>query len=546
MDTAALVRRAKAGDGEAIGALYEQNYKKVYYLALKLTGNRESAEDITQDAFMAAFKALPGLEKEASFDKWLMQIAANRCRNLKKHDSFTTELPEGFEEFEPDPKESLIPENVLEDESKREIILGIIRSLPDAQRECVMLFYYSEMSVAEIAESLGVSENTVKSRLKYARDKIKAAVLETEERDGIRLHAFVPFALLFARDMESATAGISVPALTAGTAATAAGAAAVKTAGTAAVKAGLFSTFKAKVIAGVVAASVAVGVPAAVVLTRDTEPEQPDEPDRIEEPDDDEERGSISDLIDIISPDNSSDADTAPEPEADDEVNSNVVPLPDLYPEPDTELNADSEPSDPNRILYWPENLVFADIGELVYAKQIGYCITEPGLGDYYTYANIEHHLNYYYANENELSFTVLCPESDEFSSVIVFCQRFTKRSESGTVVIDPIGYLPAEIDKKDKYVCDDDFYYLVSEADESEGEVIHTADGALWQRTPDAAAPYDANALRLYPGDSITFTLPKEDPDSIVGVFAYRCDDNQTPIAYDSMAFKFAAPPAE
>ncbi len=260
-----IVQKAKKGDRSAQSELYTACYKKVYYLALKMTGNREDAEDIAQDSFMTAFRALPNLEKDEAFEKWLMQIAANRCRNRIGQQKYTAELPEGFEDFEPDPNEGLLPENVLQDEAKREIILGILRSLPEAQRECVMLFYYSEMSVKEIAESLGVSEGTVKSRLNYARQKIRAAVEETEKRDDIRLHAFVPFSLLLAQDFEAATAGCAIPALAVGGSAAAAGTAAAVTAA----KAGVFAAVKTKVIAAAAAVVILVGGTAVVATQTD-------------------------------------------------------------------------------------------------------------------------------------------------------------------------------------------------------------------------------------------------------------------------------------
>ena len=100
-----IIQKAKKGDRSAQSELYTAFYKKVYYLALKMTGNREDAEDIVQDSFMAAFRALPNLEKDEAFAKWLMQIVANRCRNRIGQQKYTTGLPGGFEDYEPDPNE---------------------------------------------------------------------------------------------------------------------------------------------------------------------------------------------------------------------------------------------------------------------------------------------------------------------------------------------------------------------------------------------------------------------------------------------------------
>lgn len=258
MELIELVRRAKAGDAEAQGALYESSYKRVYYLALRLTKNPEDAEDAAQETFVAAFGALPNLQNDNAYEGWLFQIAANKCRNKLSRAKQTDELPEDFAEHTPDLNESFVPEAVLQDAEKRRLILEIINNLPDAQRECVMLFYYSEMSVKQIAEVLECSEGTVKSRLNYARQKIKDGILETEERDGIRLHVFIPFGLFLAQDYKAVTASLSTAVL-GGAGAAGAGAAASSTTAAGTTKAGLLATLKAKIIAGVAAVAVIGG-----------------------------------------------------------------------------------------------------------------------------------------------------------------------------------------------------------------------------------------------------------------------------------------------
>lgn len=170
----------------------------------------------------------------------------------------------------PEENEGLIPASALENQAHREIILSIIEALPQQQKECVLLFYYSELTVAQIAQVLDCSEGTVKSRLNYARKKLRDGILETEERDGIRLHTMVPLGLLFLKDFQELAAGLSAAALS-GTAAGAAAASSGTTAagsGTtagAAAKAGLFATVKAKVIAGVTAAALVAGGSALVL-----------------------------------------------------------------------------------------------------------------------------------------------------------------------------------------------------------------------------------------------------------------------------------------
>ena len=152
MELIELVRRAKTGDEQAQSALYESCYKRAYYLALRLTKHPQDAEDATQDAFISALGALSNLKNDNAFEGWLFQIVANKCRNKLARTKQTEELPEGFEEHMPDPGEDFLPEYVLQSGETRRLILEIIDALPEAQRECVMVFYYVEMSVKQIAE----------------------------------------------------------------------------------------------------------------------------------------------------------------------------------------------------------------------------------------------------------------------------------------------------------------------------------------------------------------------------------------------------------
>lgn len=261
------VRLAQQGDADAQTALYEQTYKRVYYLALRMTGSAQDAEDAAQETFLSAFRALPNLSDPNAFEGWLFQIAANKCRNVLRKEGKYTDLPQDEDgntmlDQMPEEDEALIPAEALEQQDQREIILSMVQSLPEDQRECVLLFYYAQLSVKQIAQSMGCSEGTIKSRLNYARKKLKESILETEARDGIRLHTLAPLGLLFLSDFRETTSHLTVAAL--GGAAGAAGAAggAAAGSGTAAGvggKVGLFAAAKAKVVAGITAAALAAG-----------------------------------------------------------------------------------------------------------------------------------------------------------------------------------------------------------------------------------------------------------------------------------------------
>lgn len=256
MELEQLIPLAQAGDEDARGALYQHSYQRTYYLALKISGNPEDAEDATQDAFISAFGALHTLKNPKAFDGWLARIVSNRCKTKQMRGHETYALPEDYDSAIPDPKENLIPDAYVQDVEKRRLIVGMIDDLAPEQREAVMLFYYAQIPVSQIALDLGCSQNTVKSRLYYARQKLKENILAMEQRDDIRLHSFGPMGLLFAADAISI--GSAMPAVglgTAGTIATAATATTVKET----TKVGILATLKAKVIALCTAGAVVAG-----------------------------------------------------------------------------------------------------------------------------------------------------------------------------------------------------------------------------------------------------------------------------------------------
>lgn len=210
-----IVEQAKNQDVQAITQLYEEYHNGLYFLCLKIVKNEDDALDLVQDSFLQAFDKLETLQNTERFGSWLNQIAANKCRDyLKKKKPLLFSQKQGDEdgageEFEiEDRNETLIPDQSLDTQETRRLIMQIIDSLPDLQRMTVMLYYYEEKPVSEIAEIMECSENTVKSRLNYARKQIRASVLELEQK-GTKLYGAMP--MLFPL-IQNAAADISLPA----------------------------------------------------------------------------------------------------------------------------------------------------------------------------------------------------------------------------------------------------------------------------------------------------------------------------------------------
>ncbi|WP_283610317.1 RNA polymerase sigma factor [Faecalispora anaeroviscerum] len=210
-----IVEQAKNQDVQAITQLYEEYHNGLYFLCLKIVKNEDDALDLVQDSFLQAFDKLETLQNTERFGSWLNQIAANKCRDyLKKKKPLLFSQKQGDEdgageEFEiEDRNETLIPDQSLDTQETRRLIMQIIDALPDLQRMTVMLYYYEEKPVSEIAEIMECSENTVKSRLNYARKQIRAGVLELEQK-GTKLYGAMP--MLFPL-IQNAAAGYTMPA----------------------------------------------------------------------------------------------------------------------------------------------------------------------------------------------------------------------------------------------------------------------------------------------------------------------------------------------
>lgn len=204
-----LTAQAILKDKEALAALYTATYKSAYFVAYRMTKNEDNAVDILHDCYIKAFANLDTIAEPKKFDKWFNRIVANKCLDyLKRRKPMFLEdvYGEEFEEELPDDRYGNNPQIYSENEDINRIVRQIIEELPEEQRLCVLMYYYDEMSVRDIAEELGVSENTVKSRLRLARNRIKAEI-ERLENKGYEFRAVVigPFIMRCLNDMETNT-----------------------------------------------------------------------------------------------------------------------------------------------------------------------------------------------------------------------------------------------------------------------------------------------------------------------------------------------------
>lgn len=268
-DIKKLVLQAAQGNKAAFGALYEETGRTVYFSCLKLLGDPQLAEDITQETYLTALQKLGTLAQPENFPAWVNRIGINLCKMHFRNNSAPEDNSEEIIEEIPD--EGLIPEEYVSNDAKRKIIMDIIDTvLTEEQRQSVILYYFDMLTVPDIAEVMNCTTGTVTSRLSAARKKIKEAVLIYEENNNDRLHAVVPVFIL-SKLLNKEASNTVLPKLTVFTgSASAANAVPDSVTSTKTISGGkgMFSTVKAKVIAGVCAAAVVGGgITAAVVLS---------------------------------------------------------------------------------------------------------------------------------------------------------------------------------------------------------------------------------------------------------------------------------------
>ena len=251
-----LVLSAKNGNKKAFDKLYELTSNDVWFTCVSLLKDEENAKDIMQETYITAFIKLDTLKDEEKFCGWLTALATNKSKNkLKGKVEYQIDDEVLIAETETD--ELMLPEEYINKAEKRKVLLQIIEdTLSFNQYQVVLMFYFNELSIAEIAQALEISEGTVKSRLNSSRAKMKTAIEDYENKSGDRLHGvvFVPFFTTIFREQAKS---FKVPSITITlpngeslvTAASKGVSTAVKSSTATAVRTGAVTAVKTKVIA---------------------------------------------------------------------------------------------------------------------------------------------------------------------------------------------------------------------------------------------------------------------------------------------------------
>lgn len=175
-----LIDELREGDMAALAILVEKYKRLVYRVAIQITKNHEDANDVMQDTFLKVYESIHSFRKDAAFETWLYRIVVNHATNLVKRRERRRESPlSGTSEMEihPDLRRTADlannPHLNLEKKERQRWVTQAINSLPLKQRTVVILHEFEGLTHPEIASILNCSEGTVRSRLHYARHKLR-------------------------------------------------------------------------------------------------------------------------------------------------------------------------------------------------------------------------------------------------------------------------------------------------------------------------------------------------------------------------------------
>jgi RNA polymerase sigma-70 factor (ECF subfamily) len=162
------IAASQRGEREAFDELVLRYQRDVYRLCYRYVNNHEDANDLAQEAFLKAYKAIGGFRGDSSFSTWLYRIAVNTCLNFRAvRRPPTDELPEGLTDRSPSASER------LESEDAAARVRAAVERLPAKQRATLILKIYQELTHEEVAAVLGSSVGTVKANLFHALGNLR-------------------------------------------------------------------------------------------------------------------------------------------------------------------------------------------------------------------------------------------------------------------------------------------------------------------------------------------------------------------------------------
>lgn len=191
LDEDELITRTQNGDTEAFNPLIRKYQQRVYNLIYRRIRNHEAAEDLCQEVFLKAWRALPNFQRKSVFYSWLRRIAVNCSIDFIRKQK--RQIVFAYEELTVNPDDTFqmpqthpSPHEILEKEELGDIIRKAVTQLPPAQHKVFNLRYREELSIKEIAAHLNRAEGTVKSHLYHAHQKLRNMLCSYLQNESLK------------------------------------------------------------------------------------------------------------------------------------------------------------------------------------------------------------------------------------------------------------------------------------------------------------------------------------------------------------------------
>ena len=195
-DDVELIHKILSGEVTAFNTLFQKYQKSIHAIAWQKIGDYHVAEEITQDVFLQAYNKLSTLKDPSKFSRWIYIIAKRRCANWNQQEKTTMESLEATDDaiLEKSAYTNYVAEQreKAATEHRREVVDMLLDKLPERERKVITLYYLGEMTSETISNFLGVSVNTIKSRLRRARQRLQEEELIQETLGNIQPPANLP------------------------------------------------------------------------------------------------------------------------------------------------------------------------------------------------------------------------------------------------------------------------------------------------------------------------------------------------------------------
>ncbi len=175
-----LIKRLQEGDLEALGELYEEHKSLVYRTALTITHNEHAADDILQECFVRLHTYAASVDSERPLKPWLYRVTLNLAYDWSSKSRWTQTVDDVVEWLTDLPSPFPAPDVRTEEEETSKLVREVIKELPPSHRSVVVLYYLENLSLEEIGKILELPCGTVKSRLYYARERLRKALIRRQ------------------------------------------------------------------------------------------------------------------------------------------------------------------------------------------------------------------------------------------------------------------------------------------------------------------------------------------------------------------------------